>query len=95
MKRPAVDWHPWHKKEYINIDGFTIDMDEYKGDWHNLRRTIYTQMEKDNPRYEHHYDVGDLLIYDNRGTTHFRPEFEGHRMLKRVSWHQDWSKYVE
>jgi len=94
MKRPAVDWHPHHNKEYINIDGFTIDMDEYEGDFLSLRRTIYSQMEESNERYEHHYDVGDLLIYDNRGTTHYRPEFEGHRMLKRVSWHHDWSKYV-
>jgi taurine dioxygenase len=37
--------------------------------------------------YEHHWENGDLVIWDNRATLHYRPAFEQsiRRVLKRVS----------
>lgn len=37
--------------------------------------------------YEHHWENGDLVIWDNRATLHYRPAFEKsiRRILKRVS----------
>jgi len=44
--------------------------------------------------YLHNWSIGDLVIYDNWSTIHYRDAFIGKRKLKRVTWDQDWCKYI-
>ena len=38
-------------------------------------------------KYEHHWNNGDLVFWDNRATIHYRPSFDSNvrRVLKRVT----------
>ena len=40
--------------------------------------------------YAHEWELGDLVLYDNWSTIHYRDKFEGKRRLKRVTWDQNW-----
>jgi taurine dioxygenase len=51
--------------------------------WQQLNEYI----DKTKAVYEHHWEKGDLVIWDNRATLHYRPAFDQsiRRVLKRIS----------
>jgi taurine dioxygenase len=51
--------------------------------WKELNRFI----DNSTALYQHHWENGDLIIWDNRATLHYRPSFDKsqRRVLKRIS----------
>ncbi len=49
--------------------------------------TLHTHMSKIGCKYEHSWKNGDVVMWDNQATVHYRPEFDKavRRVLKRVS----------
>ncbi len=90
VKRPVVHKHPW--KDYYSfvcpggfakeIEGQTKSNLESKMWVEALVKEIWT----DELEYVHHYEKGDLVIYDNYTVIHRRESFKGERILKRVTW---------
>jgi taurine dioxygenase len=52
-----------------------------------LWNTLNKYIDNSNFTYEHYWENGDLVIWDNRATLHYRKQFESNirRVLKRVS----------
>jgi len=82
---PSVSERAWiHHIEHNGIPGSF----EYN---HKFIPHVYNQcMSKSNTLYTHHWETGDLLIYDNFGTVHSREavtfdEDEPDRLLKRLT----------
>lgn len=52
-----------------------------------LWQKLNDYIDKTKAVYEHHWENGDLVIWDNRATLHYRPAFDKNlrRVLKRVS----------
>jgi len=47
-------------------------------------------MMSDETTYTHTWNLGDIVVYDNWSTIHYRDAFVGKRKLKRVTWDQNW-----
>lgn len=89
ISHPLVRTHPvtgekilyMHRAYEMEFKG--IPFAEGKQLWQNLNEYI------DNTAsvYKHHWENGDLVIWDNRATLHYRPAFDKNvrRVLKRVS----------
>ena len=51
---------------------------------------VIDKMLTEETMYAHEWELGDLVLYDNWSTIHYRDKFEGKRRLKRVTWDQNW-----
>lgn len=58
-----------------------------------IYKNVIKPMDTNVGYFEHNWQVGDLIAYDNECTMHYRDKFEGIRRLKRVTWDQDWYKF--
>jgi|TARA_B110000503_G_C7101237_1_gene393865 taurine dioxygenase len=98
VRRPAINWHPVHNDYGLVADElFTQWIDGLPEgtnyiEW--FRNNIINKMISDETTYLHNWSIGDLVIYDNWSTIHYRDAFIGKRKLKRVTWDQDWCKYI-
>ena len=54
------------------------------------RENVINKMLTEETMYAHEWELGDLVLYDNWSTIHYRDKFEGKRRLKRVTWDQNW-----
>jgi taurine dioxygenase len=94
VRRPAISWHPIHNDYGLVADElFTQTIDgmpesvNYK-QW--IRENVIDKMLTEETMYAHEWELGDLVLYDNWSTIHYRDKFEGKRRLKRVTWDQNW-----
>ena len=60
--------------------------DMYEGEGEALLRQLFAHIEQDQFIYAHKWQVGDLVLWDNRCTLHARTDFsdQERRMLRRV-----------
>ena len=94
VRRPAIQWHPMHNDYGLVADELFTQWIEgleegtdYK-QW--IRNNVIDNMMSDETTYTHRWNVGDLVVYDNWSTIHYRDSFIGKRKLKRVTWDQNW-----
>lgn len=91
MVRPALHLHPYHQRLVFmcnpffttRIEGIDNKADSLK----IIRETMEQMFRTEGMFYEHHWQKGDLLVYDNNMSSHGRPgEVVGKRRLKRLTW---------
>ena len=94
VRRPAIQWHPIHNAFGLVADElFTQWLEglekgtDYKK-W--FRNNIIDKMRTEQTFYMHEWNIGDIVVYDNWSTIHYRDAFVGKRKLKRVTWDQNW-----
>lgn len=94
VRRPAIQWHPIHNDFGLVADElFTTWLEgleegtNYK-EW--FRSNVIDKMTSDETLYTHDWNLGDIVVYDNWSTIHYRDAFVGKRKLKRVTWDQNW-----
>jgi len=94
VRRPAIQWHPKHNDFGLVADElFTTWLEglnegtDYK-QW--FRSNVIDKMTTDETLYTHEWNLGDIVVYDNWSTIHYRDAFVGKRKLKRVTWDQNW-----
>ena len=86
---PILRTHPATGKTslYVNrlMTEYIVDVPRAQSD--ELLRRLFAHQEQPNFQYEHHWQVGDLLIWDNRCTLHARRDFDDRhlRKLRRVT----------
>lgn len=91
VRRPALQRHPYHDEYALTFDGlFTETIEGLKQDYKEWFAPILEQLQNEETTYDHYWELGDLMVYDNWSTMHYRPAFEGKRKLKRVTWNQIW-----
>lgn len=97
MRRPALIWHPVHNDYGLVADELFTQWIEGLPEGTNyklwIRNAIIEKMQNNETVYEHHWQLNDLVLYDNWSTMHYRNAFEGTRRLKRVTWDQNWYTY--
>lgn len=96
VRRPALQWHPKHNAFGLVADElFTQWLEgleegtDYKK-W--FRSNVIDKMITEETLYTHEWNLGDIVVYDNYSTIHYRDAFVGKRKLKRVTWDQNWFK---
>lgn len=96
VRRPALQWHPIHNAFGLVADELFTQwlegLDEgtdYK-QW--FRSNVIDKMITEETLYTHEWNLGDIVVYDNYSTIHYRDAFVGKRKLKRVTWDQNWFK---
>ena len=96
VRRPAIQWHPIHNDFGLVADELFTQWIEglekgtdYK-QW--IRSNVIDKMISDQTTYTHNWSLGDIVVYDNWSTIHYRDAFVGKRKLKRVTWDQNWFK---
>jgi alpha-ketoglutarate-dependent taurine dioxygenase len=86
--QPIIRTHPdtQRKALYVNrlMTRSVEDMDEVEGE--ALLSRLFAHIEQDQFIYAHKWQVGDLVLWDNRCTLHARTDFSDkeRRMLRRV-----------
>jgi taurine dioxygenase len=86
---PLVRTHPFSGEKILYMHR-AYEM-EYENESYesgvNLWDTLNEYIDKSNFTYEHQWENGDLVIWDNRATLHYRKQFASNicRVLKRVS----------
>ena len=80
MKRPVAMTHPITKNKSLYFSPETL-----------METTKPIDKEKfvsycDQLAFKHHWNKGDILLWDNRRMLHRRPAFAGHRELLRVNF---------
>jgi taurine dioxygenase len=89
FEHPLVRTHPITKEKILymhrayEMEFVDIEYDEGFNLWNKLNFHIDNITSK----CTHHWKNGDLIIWDNRATLHYRPEFDQkiRRVLKRIS----------
>ena len=86
---PVVRTHPatGRKSLYVNrlmthhIEGLPVDESR------DLLQVLFETLERSEFVYEHRWQVGDVLLWDNRCTTHARRDFDPNerRWMRRVT----------
>lgn len=56
----------------------------------NLLRQLWEHQVKPEFRWDHNWQTGDVLVWDNRCTVHSRGHFEGRRVLHRTTCGGEW-----
>lgn len=89
VSHPLVRTHPFTKEKNLYMHR-AYEM-EFEGQpfetGYTLWKTLNKYIDNSEAVYEHFWENGDLVIWDNRATLHYRKQFESHirRVLKRVS----------
>jgi len=79
--------HTQEKILFMNI-AYEIEFEKISFDKGNeLFNKLYEHILNLDCKYEHHWNNGDLVFWDNRSTIHYRPSFGSNvrRVLKRVT----------
>lgn len=86
---PLVRTHPvtHHKILYLNVAYELEFVGMQYEDGVELFSTLTNHILNHTPVYMHNWEEGDLVMWDNRATIHYRPQFasEVKRVLKRVT----------
>ena len=86
---PIIRTHPATGKRslYVNrlMTEYIVDMPRAQSD--ELLKQLFDHQEQQQFQYEHRWQVGDVLIWDNRCTLHARRDFDDRhlRKLRRVT----------
>ncbi len=86
---PIVRTHPLTKEKilYMNI-AYEVEFENFPfEEGKTLFEKLTGHILNSDFKYEHHWKNGDLVMWDNRATIHYRPAFnsEIRRVLKRIS----------
>ncbi|MCW2258605.1 MULTISPECIES: TauD/TfdA dioxygenase family protein [Sphingobacterium] len=86
---PLVRTHPLtgEKILYINF-AYELEFQNLSvAEGTRLLEELYRHVQHIDCKYEHRWENGDLVFWDNRATLHYRPSFDStvRRVLKRVS----------
>ena len=89
IKRPCIQRHPYHDYWSLLVNkSFCIEKDWFTRKWFD---ELIEDIWDDDLMYEHTYEKGDLVVYDNLSLLHRRPSFKkGPRRLKRATWEPYW-----
>ena len=85
---PVIDRHPITGDEFLRYSemqtSYVAGVSERESE--ALIARLYEHLYRPDHVYEHHWEVGDLVLWDNVALQHGRPEFPGsaHRTLRRV-----------
>lgn len=86
---PAVRVHPLTARKALFVNRLMTDhiVDMDSGESRELLDFLFDHMERPEFVYEHVWRPGDLLMWDNRCSTHARTHFEptDRRMLRRIA----------
>jgi taurine dioxygenase len=89
VSHPLVRTHPYTKKKILYMHrAYEMEFhDEVHDVGVNLWNTLNEHIDKSESCYEHFWENGDIVIWDNRATIHYRKQFDSktRRVLKRVS----------
>jgi taurine dioxygenase len=86
---PLVATHPDTGRKFLYLDESTevelVDFDPVAGS--ELIKKLRTHLTQSKYFYHHRWSVGDVVLWDNYATLHYRPAFnpEERRVLKRIS----------
>jgi taurine dioxygenase len=86
--QPIIRTHPETQRKALYVNRLMTrsveDMDEAEGE--ALLSRLFAHIEQDQFIYAHKWQVGDLVLWDNRCTLHARTDFsdQERRMLRRV-----------
>ena len=89
VSHPLVRTHPFTKEKILYMHR-AYEM-EYENEPYEsgvkLWNTLNDYIDNTEYVYEHYWEKGDLVLWDNRATLHYRERFDSHirRVLKRVS----------
>ena len=88
---PIIDRHPLTGEEYLRVSAMQSSHLEGLAETESeplLQRTLAHLYRADH-LYEHHWEVGDLVLWDNVALQHGRPAYggDGRRTLRRVGLH--------
>jgi taurine dioxygenase len=86
---PVIRTHPLTKEKilYMNI-AYEVEFENFP---HELGEKLFEKLSehilKLDFKYEHHWNNGDIVMWDNRATIHYRPAFNSdvRRVLKRIT----------
>lgn len=89
FEHPVVRTHPITKEKILymhrayEMEFVDVDYDTGFALWNKLN----THIDNLTCKYIHNWENGDLVIWDNRATLHYRPGFDSNvrRVLKRIS----------
>jgi len=89
FSHPLVRTHPITQEQilYMNI-AYEIEFEKISFDEGNkLFKRLYKHILNLSCKYEHNWENGDLVFWDNRATIHYRPSFDStvRRVLKRIT----------
>ena len=88
MRRPALNWHHKHNSWGLVADElFTVHIEDHDN-YQEFIKPVIKQMMTKNTIYSHEWQENDLMIYDNWSLMH-----NSIRILKRITWDQDWYKF--
>jgi taurine dioxygenase len=86
---PLVGTHPETGRKFLYLDEATeveiVDFDPVEGQ--KLIAKLRAHQKQSHYFYQHRWSVGDIVLWDNYATLHYRPAFnpEERRVLKRIS----------
>lgn len=86
---PLVRTHPLTQEKilFMNI-AYEVEFERMSFDNGNkLFKRLYDHILNLENKYEHHWNNGDVVFWDNRATIHYRPSFNSNvrRVLKRIT----------
>jgi taurine dioxygenase len=89
VSHPLVRIHPFSGEKILYMHRayeMEFENEPYESGF-KLWCTLNEYIDNSNFTYEHHWENGDLVIWDNRATIHYRKQFKSNirRVLKRVS----------
>jgi taurine dioxygenase len=86
---PLVGTHPDTGRKFLYLDESTevelVGVEPQEGK--KLIERLRAHIKQDRYFYQHHWSVGDVVLWDNYATLHYRPAFnpDERRVLKRIS----------
>lgn len=89
VSHPVVRTHPFTSQKILYMHRayeMEFENEPYECGF-KVWNTLNNYIDNSNFTYEHHWENGDLVIWDNRATIHYRRQFDAtiRRVLKRVS----------
>lgn len=81
-------------EEFVYVSENTLDFQGYSSAiGRGIKDALLAEILKPENIYSHHWEIGDLMLYDNIQLLHRREEFQGVRLMKAIKIYPD-GKYL-